>query len=113
MVIAIGIPNPGVESPRIVDIRPVIGISYRVVEPPVRPVIHQTESESRSGEEAVEWAVDIMPVVHVDKTSESVKESSVVVVHIQTAYASEPTVIVPDIDPTDLRDPTVVIVEYR
>ncbi len=113
MVVAVGISHPGVKPTCVIDVRPVKGISNRVVEPSVRPVIHQAESEGRSGKEAVERIIYIMPVIDVDKASETVKEPSVVIVHIQAAYTSEPTVVVPDIDPSDSGDPTVVVIENR
>jgi len=72
----------GIRPSVVVQVRPVEGITYRTVKPPVRPVVHQTETKCRSGKIAVERAVDIMSVIHVDESVESVEETTVVIVNI-------------------------------
>lgn len=74
--------DPRIGFPVVIGIRPVIGIAYRVIIPPVRPVVHQAETYSRPHKIPVPWPVYIMPVIEIYITAIVCKYAAWVIVNI-------------------------------
>lgn len=93
-------------------IRPVIGVSNRVVEVAVGGVPNRTESNCRASEPTVPLAIYIASVVDIDEPGVVRKHSSSSK-NLQAADLAYKSISVPDIDSSYLTDSSIMVVVNR
>lgn len=108
--ITIVLTNPGIGPPWVIMVWPVVGIPYRVIELPVRVVIHHAESNSWPHKVPVKRTVHINPVIDIYVTGVMAVISTAVIKYPKVTDPAYPTVPVTYIYITDLIYTTVGII---
>lgn len=113
VIVAIGFAHCGIYPSVIIAVRGIVSITHRVVVAPVRRSKYLAVGYGRPDKEPVIRSVYIMPVIEIDISGAIIIVTQVVIEYPQTANTPHYTVPIPDIDSSDLTNPTVVIIVNR
>ncbi len=108
-----GLADAGICPSYIVVVRPVIGISYGLIVPPVGSWVYHAIPYGRPDKILVEGAVHVIPVEGVDITHMVTVKPVGVVVDPHASQTEQPSISIGNKHVADSVDPSVIVIEYR
>ena len=99
-----------VSPPYIVVVRPVLGVSNRMVIPPVRMAVNHAVTKGRSYEKPVEGPVGVYPVIRIDVSDMIIVIAHRGIVNAHPTKSIDPAVAIGDLHIPNLVHPPVEVV---